>query len=115
MFSNIILNIILANYFSHVGIAIATSISALLNSYLLYFYLRKESIKVFSQSNKTLFFKVIFSVLAMGVVVLAIVNPIDYFYSGTIFERVSNLLLTISLAGIVYFLALKSLRVRLTS
>jgi len=51
----------------------------------------------------------------MGVVILVIVNPIDYFYSGTIFERVSNLLLTIFLAGIVYFLALKSLSVRLTS
>ena len=115
MLSNIILNIILAYYFSHVGIATATSLSALLNSYLLYFYLRKESIEVFSQSNKVLFLKVIFSILAMGIAVLVTVNPIDYFYSGTIFERVSNLLLTISLAGIVYFLALKSLRIRLTS
>jgi len=115
MLSNIILNVILAYYFSHVGIAIATSLSALLNSYLLYFYLRKESIEVFSNSNKVLFLKVIFSILAMGIVVLVTVNPIDYFYSGTIFERASNLLLTISLSGIVYFLALKSLRVRLTS
>jgi len=81
----------------------------------LYFYLRKESIDVFSQSNKVLFLKVFFSILAMGVVISITVNPIDYFYSGTIFERVSNLLLTISLAGIVYFLALKSLRVRLIS
>jgi len=115
MLSNIILNIVLAYYFSHVGIAIATSLSALVNSYLLYFYLKKESIEVISQSNKVLFLKVIFSILAMGIAVLLIINPIEYFYSGTIFERVSNLLLTISLAGIVYFLALKSLRVRLTS
>ena len=115
MLSNIILNVILAYYFSHIGIAIATSISAFLNSYLLYFFLRKESIEVFSQSNKVLFLKVIFSIMAMGVVILMTVNPIDYFYSGTIFERVSNLLLTISLAVIVYFLALKTLRVRLTS
>jgi len=115
MLSNIILNIILAYYFSHVGIAIATSLSALLNSYLLYFYLSKESIEVFSLSNKVLFLKVFFSTLVMVIVVLVVVNPIDYFYSGTIFERVSNLLLTISLAVIVYFIALKFLRVRLTS
>ena len=115
MLSNIILNVILAYYFSHVGIAIATSLSAILNSYLLYFYLKKESIEVFSQSNKVLFLKVIFSILAMGLTILLIVNPIDYFYSGTIFERVSNLLLTISLSGIVYFLALKSVKVRLIS
>jgi len=115
MLSNIILNVILAYYFSHTGIAIATSLSALLNSYLLYIYLKKESIEVFSQSNKVLFLKVIFSILAMGLTILLIVNPIDYFYSGTIFERVSNLLLTISLSGIVYFLALKSVKVRLIS
>ena len=44
MTSNIVLNLILVQYFGHVGLAVATSISALINAALLYFFLVKQSI-----------------------------------------------------------------------
>ena len=44
MTSNILLNLILAYYYGHVGLAAATSISALINAALLYYFLVKQSI-----------------------------------------------------------------------
>ncbi|MBT3745334.1 MAG: murein biosynthesis integral membrane protein MurJ, partial [Candidatus Thioglobus sp.] len=71
MLSNVVLNGILGYYFDHVGLAIATSISALLNGSLLYYYLKKQSIFTFSQDLIKMLFKVL---MASFIMVLFILN-----------------------------------------
>ena len=70
MLSNVFLNVIFAYYFAHVGLAIATSISAVINASLLYYYLNKQSIYQFSNDLIKLFLKVLLASFIMVVFIL---------------------------------------------
>ena len=65
MTSNILLNLILAYYYGHVGLAAATSISALINASLLYYFLLQQSIFKFSAAFYKMLYKVILASIIM--------------------------------------------------
>ena len=79
MASNVFLNVIFAYYFAHVGLAIATSISAVINASLLYYYSTKQSIFNASTDLIKLFFKVLLASLIMVSFILTFSNNISFY------------------------------------
>jgi len=101
---NIILNIILSRYFGIIGIAMATSISTIFITTLLFFNLKKYKIK-FEKSNKIIFLKVS---LASIVMFLVIFSSKSFLHSFTIYKRMFLYLL---IGGVTYFLSIFILKV----
>ncbi len=113
MISNIVLNLILVQYFEHIGLAAATSISALLNASILYYYLIKQSIFKFDNALYKMLFKVIFAVIIMSVYILFFDSNIDTYYDVSILERSGFLVKSIVISGLIYFLSLYIFGVKL--
>jgi putative peptidoglycan lipid II flippase len=66
LISNVIVSIILAQYVAHLGIAIATAISAWLNASLLYINLLRKSLIKFDPLLKNKIYATVFSSIVMG-------------------------------------------------
>jgi len=117
--ANIVLNILLVwlfNYISlaHVGLALATSLSAYLQAFLLFRKLKK--IKVYRSRNKWLGF-IAKIILALAVMVGIIVFGVDHssvWVSWDVFDRILNLMLWVLVSMLSYFsvLWLTGLRLR---
>ncbi|HEA19108.1 MAG TPA: murein biosynthesis integral membrane protein MurJ [Pseudoalteromonas prydzensis] len=111
---NMVFNIMLAPFIGYLGLALATSMSASCNAYLLYRQLSKEQVYQFSRFSLLFTCKCVAASLLMGAVV---------WYSATQFlwrqwhfsEQVFLLSGLLALAGVVYFLALFLLGVRLNT
>ena len=106
MASNIFLNIILAYYFAHVGLAIATSISAVINASLLYFYLKKQSIFSISANLVKLFLKTLLASFIMAVFILNFSNEVNFYLAVDAWQRLSAIAITIIGAALIYFISL---------
>ena len=105
MMVNLILNLILIGKFLHVGLAIATSISAWINVTILCYYLTFKEKYSFNKSILTLLIKVIISSSFMGIVLyLFMEKNILSFVGIDILSNNILLLLSILLGTITYFL-----------
>ena len=113
MLSNVVLNGILGYYFDHVGLAIATSISALINGAILYYYLKKQSIFTFSQELVKMLFKVLMASFIMVLFILNFDQTLGAYIDADAFSRVTALITTVCLSAFVYFLSLRILGVRM--
>ncbi len=113
MTSNILLNLILAYYFGHVGLAVATSISALINASLLYYFLLKQSIFKFSTAFYKMLYKVILASIIMVVYIYYSASSIDNYLQSSMMERVIMTSETIIISALIYFSILYILGVRL--
>ncbi|WPE18788.1 murein biosynthesis integral membrane protein MurJ [Candidatus Thioglobus autotrophicus] len=113
MLSNVFLNAILGYYFDHVGLAIATSISALINGAILYYYLKKQSIFTFSQELVKMLFKVLMASFIMVLFILNFDQAQSVYINADAFSRVATLVTTVCLSAFVYFLSLRILGVRM--
>jgi putative peptidoglycan lipid II flippase len=113
MTSNILLNLILAYYYGHVGLAVATSISALINASLLYYFLLKQSIFKFSAAFYKMLYKVILASIIMVVYIYFSASNIDYYLQSSMLERVIMTSETIIISALIYFSILYLLGVRL--
>ncbi|MBT7934497.1 MAG: murein biosynthesis integral membrane protein MurJ, partial [Thiotrichales bacterium] len=113
MVSNIILNLILVQYYGHVGLAAATSISALLNALILYFFLIKQSIYKLHVNLYKMLFKVALSVIIMSLYITYFDSNIDVYYESSMIERSLLIIKTIAISVAIYFLTLFMLGVRL--
>ena len=94
---NIILNIILSKYLGIIGIAIATSVSTIFISILLFYNLRRYDIYL-EKSNLIIFFKVLTASAFMVVVIYISKKYLSSYGSFSIFIYMLN-------AGISYILA----------
>ncbi len=103
---NIVLSLALVTHFKHVGLAMATSISAVANSGLLYFLLRKEKVFIPEPGWLLLLIKIIISSTAMGVAVWWFMGDGDQWLTMSIWSRVVKLGLLLGLGGLVYFVIL---------
>ena len=106
MISNIVLNLILVQFFGHIGLAAATSISAFLNATILYFYLINQSIYKFDAALYKMLSKVIFAVIIMSLYILFFDSNTDTYYDLTIIERSGFLFKSIVISASIYFLSL---------
>jgi len=74
MAANMLFNLILVWPFDYVGLAMATSLSALMNALLLYWGLHKRGVYISSIQTVSLIIKIVFSSALMGVVIY-VFNP----------------------------------------
>ncbi|MBE8166978.1 MAG: murein biosynthesis integral membrane protein MurJ [Shewanella sp.] len=112
MVSNMVFNIIFAIPFGYVGLAIATSLSALLNASLLYRGLHKAGVYRMSKSTLLFIIKNVFSVTAM-IALLLYLNPADSnWLQFTLEQRIIELAKLIALSGLAYVSGLLLLGVK---
>jgi len=113
MTSNILLNLILAYYFGHIGLAAATSISALINASLLYYFLLKQSIFKFSAAFYKMLYKVILASIIMIIYIYFSASSIDHYLQSSMLERATMTSETIIISALIYFSILYLLGVRI--
>ena len=113
MVSNVFLNIVFAYYYEHVGLAIATSISAVINASLLYYYLNKQSIYQFSDDLIKLFLKVLLASSIMVVFILNFSNDISFYLENGVWQRITSVASTIIASAALYFACLRLLGIRI--
>ena len=111
--SNMAFNLMLAPFFGYVGLAIATTLSATLNAFMLYRALKAKG--VFELSLQTIGFmaRIILSSIVMALVIYWISPAFDVWLSMDFLAQVTRLILTISLGIGVYFICLGVLGLRL--
>ncbi len=112
MISNVFLNIIFAYYFAHVGLAVATSVSAVINASLLYYYLVRQSIFKISADLIKLFFKVLLASFIMVVFILNFSDNIAFYLNADIWQRIISIAYIVGISAIIYFIALWGLGIR---
>jgi putative peptidoglycan lipid II flippase len=100
MAANMLFNLILVWPFDYVGLAMATSISALMNALLLYGTLHKRGVYIASTQTITLMIKIIVASVLMGAAIFML-NPIatfwvDFSLLDKIFELAKLILLGIT-------------------
>lgn len=113
MVTNMAFNLMLAPFFGYVGLAIATTMSATLNAFLLYQGLRKQN--VFQFSKNTLFFilKLIISALVMAIVVYYISPSFEIWLEMLFVDQILKLIQCISLGMLSYFICIILLGIRI--
>lgn len=113
MVANMAFNLMLAPFFGYVGLAIATTMSASLNAFLLYQGLKSQS--VFTLTNKALWFmaRVVLSAIAMAAVVYMLSPPFQDWLNMTKLEQLIQLGICISLGVLSYFIVIVLLGIRM--
>jgi len=105
---NFLLNILLVLLFNrfnlgHVGLALATSLSAYLQAFLLFWKLKK--IRVYELRKKWLEFilKIILAMIFMAGIIMYGVSDVSIWFDWSVFKRVFNLMLWITISMLSYF------------
>lgn len=102
--SNIVLNLLLVSQLKHVGLALATSLSAFLNAGLLYYGLRRDNVFKLAPGWTTFLAQITVALVAMYVCLYFLVPPIEVWLAEGLLIRLSYMLL-ICLAGAVIYAA----------
>jgi putative peptidoglycan lipid II flippase len=106
MAANMLFNLILVWPFDYVGLAMATSLSALMNVLLLYVTLHKRGVYTASSQTITLIFKVVFASSLMGIVIFTL-NPLAAAWVDfPLIEKIVELAKLISLGAAVFVISL---------
>jgi putative peptidoglycan lipid II flippase len=111
---NMVFNIMLAPFIGYLGLALATSVSASCNAYLLYRQLNKEQVYSFSRFSSRFTVKCIVSSAFMGGSVWYVSN-LFLWRAWHFSEQVILLCGLLALAGFTYFLSMFLLGVRLNT
>lgn len=114
MASNMVLNIILMIYLAHIGLALATSLSAFLNAALLYIGLRKRAVYQPNQGWGWLTFKLSVANAALVAFLLSLNPQTEIWLAWSVWDRVACLCALIAGAVILYFamLQLSGIKIR---
>lgn len=113
MVSNMAFNLMLAPFFGFVGLAIATTLSATLNAWLLYRGLKQAGVYHLSKSTKVFIGKLVLSALVMAWVVYQLSNDFDLWLVMSFTEQVLQLIICIGGGCLSYFVMIALLGVRL--
>lgn len=112
MITNVFLNLIFAYYYAHTGLAIATSLSALINASLLYYHLKQQEIFSFSQGFLKMFFKILLATIIMGIFILNFNPNTQHYLNADAWHRVLIITGIISASIVIYFSSLRLLGVK---
>ncbi|MGJ8693695.1 MAG: murein biosynthesis integral membrane protein MurJ [Thalassotalea sp.] len=104
MVANMVFNLMLAPFFGYVGLAMATTMSATLNAFLLYRGLKSLGVYRMSLSAKAAIIKLVISASVMAAVVWTLSPNFEQWLSFSFFESVWRLSLYIT-AGVISFFA----------
>ncbi|OIR25357.1 murein biosynthesis integral membrane protein MurJ [Bathymodiolus thermophilus thioautotrophic gill symbiont] len=113
MGTNVFLNAILAYYYAHTGLAIATSISAAINASLLYYYLNQRAIFTLSKNFFKLFLKVLLATIIIAIFILNFNQTINDYLNASAWNRALEIGYVISLSVLIYFVSLRLLGVKM--
>lgn len=113
MVLNVFLNIIFSIYFAHVGLAIATSLAAVVNAFLLYYYLKQRHIFKLSQDLRKSFLKILLASLIMATFIVNFVHEVDYYLASDAGQRSIAIAITIITAALIYFVCLRLLAIKI--
>ncbi|WOT04297.1 murein biosynthesis integral membrane protein MurJ [Shewanella youngdeokensis] len=112
MITNMFFNLIFAIPFGYVGLAIATSMSALLNACLLYRGLHKANVYRLGVPTLMFAFKALLATLTMAGVIYYFQLPISAWIDLSLLERGVELLKLIAIAAVCYFISLVCFGIR---
>ncbi len=112
MFANMVMNIILVFPLAHAGLALATSLSATLNAFLLYRGLRKEAVYRPAAGWPLLIARGVLASVVMGAVLYWGVGDLQSWIGVPVMDKVWRLLLWIVLGACSYFAMLAMLGIR---
>ncbi|MCU4136898.1 murein biosynthesis integral membrane protein MurJ [Buchnera aphidicola (Sitobion miscanthi)] len=102
-------------YFKHAGLALSISISSWINFLLLYWKLHRRKIISFTYKELIFIIHIILSTLVMIIILFFILHMMPLWNIGSFFNKMIRLFLVLLVSGIVYFLMLNILGVRLLS
>ena len=112
MLVNIVFCLLLVFPLKHVGLALSTSLAAVVNSGLLYIILRRENVYTPDPGWLSFLFKVSISSAFMGMVLWWFVGPAEEWILQSIWQRVIKLIALTAGGGILYFCALLLLGIK---
>ncbi len=110
--TNLILSVILIWHLQHVGLALATSISAFINAGLLFRGLVRQKVLLRSSPDPVLI-KVLISALLMGVCLYLITPDLELWLSKGFLPRLAIMLLICATGAITYAVALFALGIKI--
>jgi len=100
---NIIFSLLLIRPLAHTGLALALTISAYVNSGLLYYALRKQGIFHLQPGWPLFLTRVLIASIGMGVVLYYGAGDLQLWISAGLLERISRLTILIVIGAVVYF------------
>jgi putative peptidoglycan lipid II flippase len=112
MAANMLFNLILVWPFDYVGLAMATSLSALMNALLLYGALHKRGVYIASSQTVTLIIKIVFASTLMGIVIFMLNPMATLWVDFSLIAKIFELAKLISLGAAVFVISLLILGVR---
>lgn len=114
MLANMAFNLMLAPFIGYVGLALATTLSATLNAWLLYRGLKKAAIYQLSKSTLIFIGKLMISAVVMALLVYRLSSDFEIWLSLSFIEQIQQLMICITLGGLSYFAMILLLGVRLS-
>lgn len=114
MVANMAFNLMLAPFFGYVGLAIATTMSATLNAWMLYRGLKHANIYHISNDTKIFIGKLVVAAIVMALVVYQLSAEFNIWLSMTFYEQIFQLVLCIGTGCFSYFVVIFLLGVRLS-
>lgn len=103
MLANIGFNFVLVGLLAHTGLALATSLSAILQAFLLFWFLRKEGVYRPTSGWLTFVLQITTAVTVMALLIIYFVASPDLWFAWGMFQRVGQLSLWIMIGTISYF------------
>lgn len=113
MFVNIGLNYLLIGLLAHAGLALATSLSAILQALLLFWLLRKEAVYVPGSGWFKFSLQIIVAVAAMACLLIYYTAGPEQWFVWNMMQRVWQLTLWIGAGTVCYFAVLWMTGIRL--
>lgn len=112
---SIIASFLLVWPFGHIGLALATSLAAVINALLLFLHLRRAGIYVPATSTRwrQLFVHTLLANIVMGVALLLLTPPLSWWFDNSILWRVGALAALVCFAMMLYGLIFALLGMRL--
>lgn len=103
MVANIVLNFLLVNIFQHTGLALATSLSACLQAFLLFYLLRKETVYIPLSGWFKFGVQIILAVVAMALLIINFAAVPEQWFAWDILQRIGMLSFWIAAGMACYF------------
>jgi len=113
MVTNMVLNIILMMHYAHVGLALATSLSAMLNAALLYIGLRKIGVYQPDSGWGRFILKLLIPNIALLLLLLWLTPDSAEWVDGSVWQRVTMLFGLIAASIVLYFVTLSLIGIKL--
>jgi len=97
---------------THAGLALAISIAALVNAWLLYRGLRRDNLIRHSTGWASMLIRFLIGNTVMTICILALNQPLDWWLEATVMQRSSMLTMVVAVAATAYFVALFAAGIR---